>query len=92
MNQIVDRSIIYLMIIAELSKATSIIFFQDILKGSTIIRFFESEGGTSHNYTLLCLYIMSMVPEERLELSHLAVHDFESCASTSSATPATRTS
>jgi hypothetical protein len=29
-----------------------------------------------------------MVPEERLELSHLAVHDFESCASTSSATPA----
>ncbi len=29
-----------------------------------------------------------MVPEERLELSRVAPHDFESCASTSSATPA----
>ncbi len=29
-----------------------------------------------------------MVPEERLELSWVAPHDFESCASTSSATPA----
>ena len=30
-----------------------------------------------------------MVPEERLELSLPREHDFESCASTSSATPAT---
>jgi hypothetical protein len=29
-----------------------------------------------------------MVPGEGIEPSHLAVHDFESCASTSSATPA----
>ncbi len=29
-----------------------------------------------------------MVPRERIELSHLAIHDFESCASTNSATAA----
>ena len=27
-------------------------------------------------------YFCGHVPEERLELSHLAIHDFESCAST----------
>ncbi len=40
---------------------------------------------------IYCKYITVdnyFVPEERIELSHLAIHDFESCASTNSATPA----
>ncbi len=32
-----------------------------------------------------------MVPEERIELSWVAPHDFESCASANSATPAMAT-
>jgi hypothetical protein len=36
----------------------------------------------------MCDFHPYYVPEERLELSHLAIHDFESCASTNSATPA----
>lgn len=36
-------------------------------------------------FVLCSLYF---VPEERIELSPLARHDFESCASTNSATPA----
>ena len=31
---------------------------------------------------------VQMVPRERIELSHLTIHDFESCASTNSATAA----
>ena len=38
-----------------------------------------------NQYLLLLFY---QVPGERLELSHLAIHDFESCASTNSAIPA----
>ena len=53
-----------------------------------------SGGSSPHEWyagTILSattLRFAAFVPEEGLEPSHLAVHDFESCASTDSATPA----